>query len=738
MTVRITDDGNDQAEGIALKTDPTTTSHGQLNRMEMMNDVVDVDDDVVVNTSLPPDIPPRRRHSSGFTMTRRRSSVILEMDKPLLALTTEEIHGVDNTTEFFGPYAHLRKLLDYTWYSNYTQQRQWLQDAIIDDLVDYIEGVDDGDVCVTPTEPWLIFTVGPRGAGKAHTIRDLVQARKIPLLSYVPIDPDYIRRRLPEYTTYSAAAAEQHHDHNISNRTKSTSTLIENIDIDVNYMTRKEAGLISELALLAALQNGRNVVFDSAMNNPDWFIEFIEKLKRTCGQEFLGLLSTLKVGLIHITAPPEEMLKRAKLASEITGRIIPDQDILSSIDKISESVQKVIPSMDFHCEIRNNKNSYGCDNIEEVYGLVGDIDWQTLQQTFSQCCAWRPGMKGKTPTRSKKDDDSDSNMKSDLIPNAFHAKLDKRPFDFLISSEENNKSDDMRFYGKYAHLRRTLDYSYHCNYTFERQKLQDAIIDSMLDAVLIEDEHGNVGTVPTKPFIVFTAGAMGAGKSYTINKLVESGRFPLKAFVIVDPDEIRRILPEYYIYIEHNPERAGDLTRKEAGFIAEILTLAALQSGKNCVVDGSLRDHDWYIEYFARLRIEYPKFMQAILHVTAPREAVFARAAKRAEMTGRVVPEETLEKALRQVPESVNILKHHVAYYAEINNPPDAPDVELVEPAGSTWNDFRRQWDQTLAFVTDKKKITEKQQKAKCKLHKVSSSLFDEADDDEESKHGRV
>ena len=37
---------------------------------------------------------------------------------------------------------------------------------------------------------------------------------------------------------------------------------------------------------------------------------------------------------------------------------------------------------------------------------------------------------------------------------------------------------------------------------------------------------------------------MGAGKSYTMRKLVEKGRFPLLAFVNVDPDEIRRQLPE--------------------------------------------------------------------------------------------------------------------------------------------------------------------------------------------------
>ena len=70
---------------------------------------------------------------------------------------------------------------------------------------------------------------------------------------------------------------------------------------------------------------------------------------------------------------------------------------------------------------------------------------------------------------------------------------------------------------------------------------------------------------------------MGAGKSFTIHHLQRQGRFPLMAFVRVDPDEIRRHLPEFQLYVDHNASTAGELTRKEAGYIAEIMTLAALE-----------------------------------------------------------------------------------------------------------------------------------------------------------------
>jgi hypothetical protein len=45
------------------------------------------------------------------------------------------------------------------------------------------------------------------------------------------------------------------------------------------------------------------------------------------------------------------------------------------------------------------------------------------------------------------------------------------------------------------------------------------------------------------------------------------------------------------------------------------------------LVDGSLRDADWYMEYFQQLRNDFPFLRIAILHITAPKEIVLERAA---------------------------------------------------------------------------------------------------------------
>ena len=159
---------------------------------------------------------------------------------------------------------------------------------------------------------------------------------------------------------------------------------------------------------------------------------------------------------------------------------------------------------------------------------------------------------------------------------------------------------------------------------------------------------------------------------------------------------------------------------KEAGYVAEILQIYSLNAGKNVLVDGSLRDYEWYrqgkiykLSPFTRLfsqiflisidfeqkRKIYPKIRLAIIHVVAPRETVFERAEARAKITGRVVPKELIAKSLQQCSTSVTILKNHVDYFAEIKNAPDTHDVELVIPEYSAWDEFAMNWEQTLESI---------------------------------------
>jgi len=259
-------------------------------------------------------------------------------------------------------------------------------------------------------------------------------------------------------------------------------------------------------------------------------------------------------------------------------------------------------------------------------------------------------------------------------------------FKSFVSTEDMYKSNDYNFYGIYGNIRKTLDYNYHNNYTLERQLLHDEIISATLKCC-----SGNDSVVDSDcPSIVFTAGAMGAGKSYALHSIEQKGNFPLSSYVLVDPDTIRQSLPEYHLYRKYNnPLHAGEYTRKEAGYIAELIIIAALQTKKRVLVDGTLRDWRWYVNKFTQLRSDYPNIKISILHVDAPRDTIIERATKRGVITGRQIPRETLERAVEQVSRSIEILRKHVDFYYRLyNRPGEHNNVEIVTE-GITWETFR-------------------------------------------------
>jgi hypothetical protein len=201
--------------------------------------------------------------------------------------------------------------------------------------------------------------------------------------------------------------------------------------------------------------------------------------------------------------------------------------------------------------------------------------------------------------------------------------------------------------------------------------------------------------VPTENWLVFTAGPMGAGKSHALRFLHSQGLFPLKAFVRIDPDEIRTRLPEFKTYSVRNPNTAGRLTQKEVGYISEVMTLNALEEGKNALVDGSLRDREWYDSYITKLKSLFPKLKIAIIQVTASDDNVLVRAKKRAEVTGRVVPEEVILQASKAIPGSVEELKRHADFMAVFNNDDVPTMVRNSSGLSLTDDQFRDVWKMT-------------------------------------------
>lgn len=187
----------------------------------------------------------------------------------------------------------------------------------------------------------------------------------------------------------------------------------------------------------------------------------------------------------------------------------------------------------------------------------------------------------------------------------------------------------------------------------------------------------------------------GAGKSHTIRWMAQRDIFPLADIVHIDSDLFKTAFPEWPGYVARDPLSAGLHARQESGYLVEIAQEAALRHGKHVWVDGSLRDCEWYKTVFAHVRRAHPRYQIAILYVTANEEQVAARVRRRAELTGRHVPEAELRDSLLRVPRSVAALAPCAHFLAVIDNSGAEPQLskwcerELCHFETDQWDEIR-------------------------------------------------
>lgn len=273
-------------------------------------------------------------------------------------------------------------------------------------------------------------------------------------------------------------------------------------------------------------------------------------------------------------------------------------------------------------------------------------------------------------------------------------------FDPEKTTEENYARKDQTndvYTPAYSRERGTLDYSYHKRYTIQRQQVQDRIAHHYRNQYRVKADHK-----PILPWLLFTAGAMGCGKGYVKKWLARNGYLPLDMFVQVDMDDIRARLPEWPEYLQNGQATAGERTQKEAGMIAELVTHNALRRRRNILLDGSLRNKEYYSQYLDSVLKNYPGVRVGIIHVVVQDEAVVQRRVlKRAEEEGRKVPPSIVTNSFNQVPKSVAYFgENYCDFCCRITNEENAEPELTPEPAFAkghstelTWDFFKKIWD---------------------------------------------
>jgi hypothetical protein len=104
--------------------------------------------------------------------------------------STSENYNTGKAGQFVGEFAHIRKGMDYSYHPNYPTERQLWQDEVIKSVV----------VKTKPqSQPWIVYTCGPMGAGKGFALSWMSSKGYFPLESIVHIDPDHFKEVMTEW-----------------------------------------------------------------------------------------------------------------------------------------------------------------------------------------------------------------------------------------------------------------------------------------------------------------------------------------------------------------------------------------------------------------------------------------------------------------------------------------------------------------------------------------------------------
>lgn len=258
-------------------------------------------------------------------------------------------------------------------------------------------------------------------------------------------------------------------------------------------------------------------------------------------------------------------------------------------------------------------------------------------------------------------------------------------FDWNVSTSEFYSAPlESGFHGGNIYVRKRLDYSYHSNYTEDRQHFQDELIKSN---VLLE------GAASERPWYVLTSGPMGSGKGWVLGWMSANSILSLERVAKIDPDSFKLRMPEWSIYQHHSKSLAGTRTHSESSYIAEIAQHLAMDNNMDVWVDGSLRNSDWYENELQRIRQSYPHYRIAIVAISAPEEMIETNIKQRAIATGRDIPKEMRGMAVDKG-SGIDKLTHLVDLVASVRNnsagsEPDLRFVSLVDRSGN-WDLIRQ------------------------------------------------
>ncbi|GAA5829939.1 hypothetical protein JCM11251_007939 [Rhodosporidiobolus azoricus] len=287
----------------------------------------------------------------------------------------------------YGPYAAVRGTLDWTYHVVPSRERQSLQDQIVkivlEQRVKECEEAGDDEPCRVSEKrvemeererakdgkenvghvenesigrkgakeeegrPLALFTAGGMGAGKGHTLREMLKTGRIRLpANTVWIDPDALSRHLPERPQY------------LSSNPSTASALL-----------HPEASLLQEICAAVSREQKRSLVVDGSLTDCAWFEGFMRKYRE----------EGYDCEILFVSAPEEIMIQRAEKRARTTGRVTNPDAIKRSRIKSPECVTALSkPGLVRRVRLIDNSSdssSGSCTGPTLLYDSALDPSW---------------------------------------------------------------------------------------------------------------------------------------------------------------------------------------------------------------------------------------------------------------------------------------------------------------------------------------------------------------------------
>ncbi len=167
-----------------------------------------------------------------------------------------------------------------------------------------------------------------------------------------------------------------------------------------------------------------------------------------------------------------------------------------------------------------------------------------------------------------------------------------------------------------------------------------------------------------KPWITYTCGAYGSGKSHTIKHL----KFLQTGMVHIDPDAIKTLLADEKNAPVYLADEKNTSIHLEATFVSTLAEFAVFHRGLSAIIDGSLHNYVWYEEYLSKQRLKYPAYNWCLVHVDCNLQTALTRCAIRGKETKRTIPEDLVAAIHAKIPTALVKLQSHFDCIVMINN----------------------------------------------------------------------